>query len=281
MSGAKKSRKSRFILSLILTAGLFGFTAAEGIHAEEGGRVYSKILTVTGSVTVKYGGADLWVLLKENSKITEGDQIKTHSNSEVNLELPEGSIVKIGPTSHIKVKSMGTVEVTRLSSNKFDLIYGKIRAVVAPFVNEKSEFTVETENVTIGVRGTDFGVFYDFDTGKTDFFCLEGKLEMKVKGMGTRGLKDVDGGFGPLSVGANRAMSVTTGVGPGNPAEMSVEMLKQFESVMGFKNKEVIDKVKGIRSKSGGTKFRDKVKGGRTGGGGEGGGGGTSTGVSR
>lgn len=256
------------ILALtILTVLTLGFLSVEATRAEEGGRARSKVLTVTGSVTVKYAGAKLWVLLKEGSEISRGDQIKTHSNSEVNLELPDGSIVKVGPESHLRVVETGSVEITKMSSNRLWLIYGKIRAVVAPLVNERSEFTVETENATIGVRGTDFGVFFDFNTGKTDFFCLEGNLEMKVKGMGTRGLKGGGGGFGPVSVGANKMMSVTTGVKPGGPSEMSGDMHDKFESLMGFTNSEVIDKVKNIRNKSKGSTFRGKVKGGRTGGG--------------
>ena len=44
---------------------------------------------------------------------------------------------------------------------------------------------------------------------------------------------------------------------------MPEEMHDHFESLMGFTNSEVIDKVKDIKNKSDGTKLPKKVRGGR------------------
>ncbi len=239
---------------LLFVTFLFGFALTYHLHAQEEARVHSKVLSIDGSVTVKYNKADLWIMLKENTNITKGDQIKTKSNSMVNLELPDGSIVKIGSESHIVVKNMGMVEITKLSENKFYLFYGKIRAVVAPFIHKDSKFEIETENATIGVRGTDFGVYYDFDTAKTELFCIEGELSMKHKIVKMRSFGD--GGdmekVEPISIGANRTMSIETGVKPGKPAELSKERAEKFNDTMGFTNKGVRDKansIKGLKGK--------------------------------
>lgn len=244
----------KFIGGILFVSFIFGFTLTYHLYAQEEVRVHSEVLSIDGSVTVKYNKTDLWVILKENTNITKGDQIKTQVNSEVNLEFPDGSIVKIGSESHIIVKNMGMVEVTKLSENKFDLFYGKIRAVVAPFLNDNSKFVIETENATIGVRGTDFGVYYDFDTAKTELFCIEGEILMKAKRMKTRSLGD--GGdmdkVESISIGANKTMSIETGVKPGKPAELSKERAEKFNDTMGFKNKGVRDKansIKGLKGK--------------------------------
>lgn len=136
------------------------------------------ILYQDGSVLIKKLGSENWLILTEDIEIAEGDEITTGDFGTVELDLHDGNFFKVGPKSHVIVREMGSVEVTKRSENRFELVYGKVRALVAPFVNKRSNFTIETDNAAIGVRGTDFGVI----KGEvTELLSIDGTLELVSK----------------------------------------------------------------------------------------------------
>ncbi len=94
--------------------------------------------------------------------------------------LSDGSMIVIGANSRVVIKELNTLEVTKVSTSTFELLKGKIRAIVAPFVSKDSRFTIETGNATVGVRGTDFGVTRDPDADTTHLLTLDGTVYLTL-----------------------------------------------------------------------------------------------------
>jgi ferric-dicitrate binding protein FerR (iron transport regulator) len=190
------------ILILMTTAGLcFGLEAASSTVT---------VAYVEGEATLTPAGHDTSVALAEDRVVGAGDRIDTGKNGSVELVLPDDSAVRVGPESRIVVKEAGYVEVTKKSSNVLSLVYGKIRAVVAPFLNTESEFFIETENATVGVRGTDFVVSHDKAAKETDVLCSDGSVELRPKDIVRKGL-------GPILVRGDEGIRLIAGRLPERP----------------------------------------------------------------
>jgi hypothetical protein len=171
-----KANKSFAGISVFLV--LVAVAAVVVVFAQTSGADTAEVTFIDGFVDVRYAGTEDWILLPEKSVLSTGDEIQTDTESEVILGLPDGSKVKIGPSSHVLIKEMGMLEVTNVSTTVLEVVSGKLRAAVTPFVNKESSFTVETENASIGVRGTDFGVIFDPDTLATTIISIQDCVEV-------------------------------------------------------------------------------------------------------
>ncbi len=192
------------------------------------------ILFQDGSVLIKKSGSEGWLILTDDIEISEGDEITTGDFGTVELELPGESFFKVGPKSHIAIKEMGSVEITRRSENRFELVYGKVRALVAPFVNRRSNFIIETDNAAIGVRGTDFGVIKE---EKTELLCLDGTLELVSKLGGTEGGK-------PIIVESDEYVSFEGTEIPQKPERLDEDFKNRFLMEMAFRGFEARGMIK-------------------------------------
>ncbi len=166
---------------------------------------------VEGEATLTPAGRDASVVLTEDRVVKAGDRIDTGKDGSVELVLPDESAVRIGPDSRIVVREAGYVEVTKKSSNVLNLLYGKIRAVVAPLLNAESTFIIETENATVGVRGTDFVVSHDKTAKETDVLCSDGSVELRPKDIVRKGLV-------PILVRGDEGIRLIAGRLPERPA---------------------------------------------------------------
>lgn len=86
--------------------------------------------------------------------LQEGDTIRTNRTAaEIRLD-PNGSIIKL---SHFTVFTIETLQKSPEESNNFNLVSGKIRAVMARSgIGEM--YQIKTQSAVCGVRGTDFGL---------------------------------------------------------------------------------------------------------------------------
>ncbi len=245
----KDSFKKGIIQSLFISIIVFGFVSFGVVQSFGEDRDFSKVLFCEGAAEVMFSGSDKWVPLIGDMKIGVGDEVRTKSDGMVDLELPDGSIIKVGTDSSVAIKEMGMVEVTELSINSFGLILGKIRAVVMPLVNVDSRFIIETGNSTVGVRGTDFGVYYDPENDMTELMCLDGSVDIIAKEMVTRGMrpKIVSKNLRAIRVKPGRMMSVVTGVAPGKPQILSDKRRDLFFGAMNFRDENVIKRIERIK----------------------------------
>jgi hypothetical protein len=159
------------LCALVITG---GFLVARGKEAVETARVSY----IDGFVDVMYVDTDTWSALSLGDELVVGDTVQTDSEGTVELSLSDGSMVKIGPDSRVRIKNLGMIEETRIRLTSLELIMGKVRALVAPSDWRGGGFYIETENASIGVRGTDFVTFFDPDLGATNVISIDDCVEV-------------------------------------------------------------------------------------------------------
>ena len=189
-----------------------------GIHAEKESPALTVVYT-EGYVDVKYAGTEKYVPLIEGKTIRAGDVIQTGDEGEVELTLPDTSVIKIGPSSRVVVKELGVVEVTKVTTSTFELIKGKIRAIVSPLMKKESGFFIETTNATVGVRGTDFGESYDPDSETTYLLALEDCVSLSLA---------LFPGSVPFLVCGGNEMTVTGRGAPTPQSEAAPDVINRF-----------------------------------------------------
>lgn len=177
------------------------------------------VISSEGYVDVKFNGKDTFVPLVKGTGLNVGDTIQTDNEAKIVLKLPDSSTLVIGEDSRVVIRELGMVEVTKVSTSTFELLKGKIRAIVNPFVNKESTFMIKTSNTTVGVRGTDFGETYDPDTDKTYILGLEDCVSLTLSKVP---------GAGPISLCAGNELTILGGGKPGNPTDASDATIENF-----------------------------------------------------
>lgn len=190
--------------------------------------VTAVVESTDGFVDVKLIGSDEWNALSEGMELVAGDEIETGPEGQVILKLEDGSKLKVGTNSRVLIKELGMVEVTNVHTSSFELVRGKIRAVVTPFINKESSFTIETENASIGVRGTDFGASFDPDTLKTYIISFEDCVSV---------VATTFPGIDPIAVCANESLTVFSSQDPGMPLGVDAQKLEEFLKGMEMEGK--------------------------------------------
>jgi hypothetical protein len=211
-----------FILLFFILGGL--------VYAQRGLSNTAVVTYTDGFVDTKLTGAEGWSPLIEGTELNEGDEIETGTEGEVELRLSDGSVIKIGPDSRVVIKELGMVEITETRTSTFGLIRGRIRAVVTPFMKKESKFTIETENATVGVRGTDFGTIFDPDTGETNVISISDCCYVVATNF-----PHLD----PIDVCTNEELFVYSDVEPGDAVGIDVVKLNEFLDEMEIMGKEI------------------------------------------
>ena len=128
-------------------------------------------------------------------KLYAGDKIYTKLESRVELKMFDGTIIKIGENSLFTINKMEKEE--EKSSMSFGLSFGSLWAKFKKVFSSDSERKISTPTAVVAVRGTEFGVEVDPQTGKTDVKVKEGKVNVT----NNRGTNSTD-------VGANQQTSM-------------------------------------------------------------------------
>ena len=157
--------------------------------------------------------------LTTGMRLGVGDTIETGEKAKVELKLSDGSVIIIGANSRVVIKQLDMVEVTKVSTSTFELVTGRIRAIVTPFVNRDSRFTIETSNATVGVRGTDFGVTRDPGAGITHLLTVGGTVYLTLP-------KFPD--LPPILVIGGEEITVWGDTRPKGPTTVTPEAIYQF-----------------------------------------------------
>ncbi len=110
----------------------------------------------TASRSPKAGGK---VALSLKGAVEQGDLVETGPNSRLELALPDKSVVRLGPSSKLRLDEAAFAEDSR--SFKATLVLGKAWAKVSSLFGSEKNFEVKTERAVAGVRGTIFRVDTD------------------------------------------------------------------------------------------------------------------------
>jgi hypothetical protein len=177
------------------------------------------VVDTRGFPEVKFGTETSFVRLVKGTRLGVGDMIETGDKGKVEFMLSDGSMIVIGANSRVVIKELNMLEVTKISTSTFELLIGKIRAIVVPFVSNDSRFTIETGNATVGVRGTDFGVTRDPDAGTTHLLTVKGAVYLTLTYF-----PDLP----PIFVVGGEEITVTGDTLPPMPSRASGETTYQF-----------------------------------------------------
>lgn len=133
--------------------------AAMGLHPGAGASPASPSGSVTflvGEASRTSGGKTASLAL--GSLVYENDVVETRGRTRLEVELPDKSVIRIGPQSRVQLVSAifgKSVEERKVSAK---IVVGNIWAKVTRAVGGESRFEVRTENAVAGVRGTTFRV---------------------------------------------------------------------------------------------------------------------------
>lgn len=155
--------RSRIFLTAAFVGAAFLLPASMATAGGPAGK--PKATFVKGDVDASTDGGTTWAHVKRGSEVTPGDKsiVKTGDNSRAELTFPDGSVVRVGPGSQLKVEGAGFDGKTKEVKVEATLVAGSAWAKVAKLVDDKSKFQVKTANAVAGVRGTVFRVNVDRD----------------------------------------------------------------------------------------------------------------------
>lgn len=122
-----------------------------------------KATFVKGDVTVIAASGGDAVRVKRNQELSAGSTLKTGEGARAELTFPDGSIVRVGPASELKLEGAAYDGKTKEQQVEATLVGGKAWAKVSKLVGDDSKFNVKTQNAVAGVRGTIFRVNVDKD----------------------------------------------------------------------------------------------------------------------
>jgi len=148
-----------FIFGLVMVgAGALAQGADAG--APSGG---PKATFVKGDVDSSLDKGTTWTHVKRGAEVASGSLLKTGEGSRAELTFSDGSVVRVGPASQLKVEGAAFDGKSKEVKVEATLVAGSAWAKVAKLVGDDSKFQVKTANAVAGVRGTVFRVNVDRD----------------------------------------------------------------------------------------------------------------------
>lgn len=199
---------------------------ADAKAAEEKNKAVVSFLE--GSATNSTGGTGEAQPLKQDQTVVENDVVATTAGSKLELKLKDGSVIRVGPSSKLQLKSayFGDNGEKKFSAK---LLFGRVWSKVSGLVSNDSKFEVETDNAVAGVRGTTFRV--DASNDKSVLVRVyAGAVAMAAPGLVTpahktgkaerkrvNGPKEITGAQWEKLVGASMQMRVAADGTPGDP----------------------------------------------------------------
>ncbi|KAA3613191.1 MAG: hypothetical protein D8M58_12860 [Calditrichaeota bacterium] len=167
----------------------------------------AKIKFVIGDVQRLPAKQTSWLKAKINGRVYQGDRIKTASNSRVEIEMPDGSKLRIDQSTIFDIKEIKTKDEDGEDKMSFSLWAGNIWAKFKKVVSGRQSRRIESPSAVVAIRGTELEV------------NVNQQLTTKVsvtEGLVAVSSKDADG---QVLVGANQQTTVQKGQAPTEPTQ--------------------------------------------------------------
>ncbi len=132
----------------------------------------ASVVQINGAPRVERGGqaSDLQV----GMTVALDAVVETDAGAKVKLRLADGSILEIGPHSRLTLREFVSEPGSRRA--RLEVLFGRLRLAITPFVGGPSDYEVRTPTAVAGVRGT---VLWG-DTDVDAICALEGHVEVRA-----------------------------------------------------------------------------------------------------
>ncbi len=149
----------------------------------------------------------------ENMMLENRDVVKTLADGYLYLKLDEDKYLMAKPNSCFRLEATGTAEK---SKTKIVIEYGEVMVHVTSPLSGSSDFTVDTGNSTMAIRGTSFSVGYDPEqSGAALYQIYDGQVEISVVGEKGKPVGDA------VTLSEGKCIAVTTANGETSVGEVS------------------------------------------------------------
>ncbi len=138
------------VLCSLLPGSLAQTPAPSGARIPAGGAI---VLDFSGKIKAHAAGGAA-VTIARNGMLPQGAAVDTEANAKVLLRLEDGSEILLREKSHLVLRQ----ETLPSGSTLFELILGKLRAVVTKRYTGTPSFQLGTPSAIVAVRGTRFEV---------------------------------------------------------------------------------------------------------------------------
>ena len=165
----------------------------------------AKIKFLIGEAEVLSKGQTEWRSAKFNMEIKSGDRIKTLLNARVEIDMPDGTLIKVNENSIFDVKEIKTVEQDKEDKMSFTLWAGNIWAKFKKVVNTRQVRRIDSPSAVVAIRGTILDMNVD-NNQSTKVRVFEGSVSVVSK--------DAEG---EVIVGTNQETTVDKGKAPTSP----------------------------------------------------------------
>ena len=170
-------------------------------------RSSANIKFLIGDVQVLPNSQTTWGKAKISDKVYKGDRIKTGLSSRVEIDMPDGSTIRVDQSSIFDIKDIKTEEDDGEDDMSFSLWAGNIWAKFKKVVSGRSSRTIESPSAVVAIRGT------------TLEMNVNAQLTTRVsveEGLVAVTSKDVEG---EVLVGSNQQTIVEQGKPPTDPGQ--------------------------------------------------------------
>lgn len=156
---------------LMLAAALLLLAAGLAVAAE--------VTYLVKPAQIKRAGTEQWVSLKLGDTVHAGDTIRTGNGARVEVSLGEERVFRIGQATEVELPDLQEAGGGKGLQATFNLILGRFwGGVLKPLKAHYGErFEVRTATATIGVKGTQFGVDHDKESGASQLAVVKGVVQ--------------------------------------------------------------------------------------------------------
>jgi hypothetical protein len=192
---------SRFLIKVV--RGLMLLVLASPLWA-----VPATLKPLKGDVYIQHPKNDLWDRVKKEISISEGDRIKTNTDSSAFLILPDDHRVALGPDTFVTLERMAEGET------KIFLKNGSVRNKVRKLQLDLGQFyKVQTPTAVCAVRGTDFAVIQNMQARIANVHVFEGMVDLNAL------RKDIANSVTHVEAGNSAVVNPSGTVEPPKPTE--------------------------------------------------------------
>jgi hypothetical protein len=155
-------KKALFLLILILFVSPATVRAQEAVPATQqpvsASNPGAVVTIVDGSAQLFMPGTAKGSPLTTGNQVVKDNEIRVGANSRVELRMPDGSFLRLAQKTRITISQLEFDGNTSRKNYRVDLVVGRLWAKVKKLLTPDSSLTIHMVTMTVGVRGTTFGV---------------------------------------------------------------------------------------------------------------------------